>query len=73
MSKRGGHPAWSEAEITLMRERYADLSSPEVSKLVGRSLGAVKRRAVLMGLKKSKERRAQMNRKGAPRIERGLR
>src|SRR5690625_465807 len=44
---------WTESEMQYMRDHYADTPNKEISQAVGRSVGAVIRKAKDMNLRKS--------------------
>lgn len=56
------HQAWTSAEVELLRDLYADVSGPEIARLLGRKIQGIYAKAMQLGLRKPREVIAQMAR-----------
>lgn len=52
---KGLYPNWTEEDLETLKELYPDHSDEEIGKILGRTPGSVKLRAVRRGLRKSLE------------------
>ncbi|MBN1796181.1 MAG: hypothetical protein JW804_05865 [Sedimentisphaerales bacterium] len=52
--RKAAKGAWNAKDLNILKKQFADISTADIAKKVGRKVDAVKKKASRMGIKKSK-------------------